>query len=120
MRALLCETLGPPSASLFVRDIDPPSAGAADVIVDVIAAGVNFPDLLIVQGLYQMKPPLPFSPGGEIAGVVGEIGANVRGIEIGARVMAFTGIGAFAERVVISPAQCVVMPEDMSFEIGAS
>jgi NADPH2:quinone reductase len=120
MRALLCEKLGPPSTSLAVREIDPPRALGGQVVVDVKAAGVNFPDILMVQGLYQMKAPLPFSPGGEVAGVVREVGAGVTELAPGARVMAFTGFGGFAERIALAPAQCVVMPDEMPFEIGAS
>lgn len=120
MRALLCEKLGPPSTSLAVREVDAPRAAAGQVIVDVKAAGVNFPDLLMVQGLYQMKAPLPFSPGGEIAGVVREVGPGVEAVALGARVMAFTGFGAFAEQIALAPAQCVAMPDEMSFEVGAS
>lgn len=120
MRALLCETLGPPSSSLAVREVEPLRAAPGQVIVDVKAAGVNFPDLLMVEGLYQLKPPLPFSPGGELAGVVREVGAGVTELAVGARVMVFTGVGAFAEQIAVSPAQCVVMPDEMSFEVGAS
>jgi NADPH2:quinone reductase len=116
MRALLCETLGPPSTSLVLRDIDPPRAGRGQVVIDVKAAGVNFPDLLVVQGLYQLRPPLPFSPGGELAGVVREVGDGVSTLPVGARVMAFTGFGAFAEQVAIAAEQCIVMPDEMPFD----
>lgn len=120
MRALLCEKLGEPSVSLAVREVDDPRPAAGQVVVDVRAAGVNFPDLLVVQGLYQLKPPLPFSPGGEIGGVVRELGSAAKGVAVGQRVMAFTGFGGFAERIVLAPSQCVVMPDEMPFEIGAS
>lgn len=120
MRAVLCESLGPVATSLAVREIDAPRASGAQLVIDVKAASVNFPDLLMVQGLYQMRPPLPFSPGGEVAGVVREVGPGVEGFAPGQRVMAFCGFGAFAEQVVVAPAQCVPMPDDMPFEVGAS
>ncbi|MDQ3035210.1 MAG: NADPH:quinone oxidoreductase family protein [Myxococcota bacterium] len=119
MRAVLCEKLGP-IESLVVREVDDLRAAAGQVVVDVKAAGANFPDILIVQGLYQMKPPLPFSPGSELAGVVREVGAGVTDVAVGDRVMAFSGFGAFAEQAVLAPAQCARMPDDMPFEVGGS
>lgn len=119
MRAVLCEKLGP-IESLVAREIDDPRAAAGQVLVDVKAAGANFPDILMVQGLYQMKPPRPFSPGSELAGIVSEVGAGVTDLAVGDRVMAFSGFGAFAEKTVLAPAQCVRMPDEMPFEIGGS
>lgn len=119
MKALLCESLGP-IEGLVVRDVPVPRAGSGEVVLDVRAAGVNFPDTLVVQGLYQIKPPLPFSPGGEVAGVVSEVGAGVTELAVGDRVMAFTGFGGFAEKIVVSPTQCARMPEAMSFEAGSA
>lgn len=118
MKALLCEAIGTID-DLVVRDVPVPKAGSGEVIVDVRAAGVNFPDVLVVQGLYQIKPPLPFSPGGEIAGVVSEVGAGVTELALGDRVMAFTGVGGFAEKIVVTPFQCARMPDAMSFEQGS-
>lgn len=115
MRALVCSTLGSIDG-LEVREVDAPRAGAGQVVVDVKAAGVNFPDVLIVQGLYQMKPPLPFTPGGEIAGVVSEVGTGVTELAVGDRVMAFTGIGGFAEKIAVAPAQCTRIPDAMPFD----
>jgi NADPH2:quinone reductase len=86
----------------------------------VKAAALNFPDILVVQGLYQMRPPLPFSPGSELAGVVREVGAGVDDLRAGDRVMAFSGFGALAERALLAPAQCVKMPEEMAFDVGGS
>ena len=117
MRALLCEELGPVS-NLRVREIDPPGAGSGQVVVEVHAAGVNFPDVLVVQGLYQLRPPLPFAPGGEIAGVVCEVGAGVTELAVGDRVMAFVGVGGFAQRIALAPAQCARIPDAMSFEVA--
>jgi NADPH2:quinone reductase len=115
MRALLCETLGSVDG-LHVREIDAPTVSPYGVLVDVKAAGVNFPDLLMVRGLYQMKPPLPFSPGGEVAGVVREVGAKVTTLAVGDRVAAFCGFGGFAEIVALAEEQCVKIPDAMPFE----
>lgn len=115
MKALLCESIGSIDA-LVVREVPAPRAGAGEVVVDVRAAGVNFPDVLLVSGLYQLKPPLPFSPGGEIAGVVSEVGPDVTELAIGDRVMAFMGFGGFAEKIALSPLQCARVPDAMSFE----
>lgn len=114
MRALLCRELGSLD-SLTVAEVDAPRASGHDVVIDVKAAGVNFPDVLMVRGLYQLKPPLPFSPGGEVAGVVREVGADVTAFRPGDRVMAFCGVGGFAEQVALAEAQCVPMPDGMPF-----
>src|SRR5690349_2502049 len=98
MRAVVCKELGPPS-SLVVEDVPSPEPGEGQVVVAVHACGVNFPDTLIIQGQYQFKPPLPFSPGGEVAGVVSRVGPGVTGIAEGDRVIAVTGFGGFAEEV---------------------
>ena len=98
MKALLCKAFGPPE-SLVVEEVADPVAGDGEVVVRVRAAGVNFPDVLIIQDKYQFKPPLPFSPGGECAGVVDSVGAQVTMWKPGDRVIAFTGHGAFAEKV---------------------
>jgi NADPH2:quinone reductase len=118
MRALLCERLGT-IEDLAVREIEAPRAGAGEVVIDVRAASVNFPDTLIVSGLYQIKPPLPFAPGGELAGVVSEVGPGVTELAVGDRVMAFTGVGAFVEKIAVSPQQCAKIPEGLSFEAAS-
>lgn len=112
MRAIVCETLGPPSA-LKLADLPVPSTGPQQVRIRVHAAGVNFPDALIVQGLYQMRPPLPFVPGAEVAGEIVEIGAEVRGHQVGDRVAAVSLLGAFAEQVVVDAAQAIPLPRDI-------
>jgi NADPH2:quinone reductase len=114
MRALMCTEYGGPE-QLAVQEVDPPVAGSGQVVVDVKAAGVNFPDLLIIQGLYQIKPPPPFAPGSEIAGVVREVGDGVDGVQPGDRVIAVTGFGGFAERVVVGPEQLTQIPDAMDF-----
>lgn len=118
MRALLCDELGSIDG-LRVGEVEDPTASGHQVVIDVKAAGVNFPDVLMVQGLYQLKPPLPFSPGGEVAGVVSAIGPHVTSLKPGDRVMAFCGVGGFAERLALAEAQCVRMPDAMSFEQAA-
>jgi NADPH2:quinone reductase len=112
MRAVLCKAYGPPE-SLVVEDVPEPVAGAGEVVLSVKAAGVNFPDVLMIDNKYQVKPPLPFSPGGEAAGVVSQVGAGVGGAKTGDRVMAITGHGAFAEKVVVSADRLVAVPATM-------
>src|SRR5882672_3761124 len=99
MKAVLCKELGLPE-KLVVEEVPSPKAEPGQVVVDVKACGVNFPDTLIIQGKYQFKPDLPFSPGGESAGVVREVGDGVTHVKPGDRVIAFTGHGGFAEQVL--------------------
>ena len=96
MKAVLCKQFGPPE-SLVVEELPSPRAGAGEVVVSVRAASLNFPDVLIIQNKYQFKPPLPFSPGSELAGLVKEVGESVHGYKPGDRVLAVTTSGAFAE-----------------------
>ena len=98
MKAVLCKQYGPPE-TLVVEDVPSPEPGPGEVVVSMHAASVNFPDVLIIQNKYQVKPPLPFSPGSELAGVVKAVGDGVTRVKPGDRVMAFTGYGAFAEEV---------------------
>jgi NADPH2:quinone reductase len=98
MRAVLCKSYGPPE-SLVVEDVPVLEPGPGEVVVSVKAASVNFPDLLIIQNKYQVKPQLPFSPGSECAGIVKAISAGVSRAQPGDRVMAFTTFGSFAEQV---------------------
>jgi NADPH2:quinone reductase len=109
MRAVVCQELGPPSG-LVVADVEPPSARPGQVVVTVEAAGVNYVDALFVQGRYQIKPPLPFTPGSEIAGTVTEIGDGVETVAVGDRVLASCGLGGFAERVAVPVASVSVLP----------
>jgi NADPH:quinone reductase len=112
VKALVCKQYGPPD-SLVIEDLPSPAAGPDEVVVSVKAAGVNFPDVLIIQNKYQLKPPLPFSPGSEFAGVVKEVGAGVVDVAPGDRVMAITPYGAFAEEVRTGAAAMQVIPEGM-------
>src|SRR5260221_12720042 len=119
MKAVVCKQFGPPD-SLSLEDLPSPRAGRGEVVISVKAASVNFPDVLIIQNKYQFKPPLPFSPGSELAGVVKEVGEGVSGPRPGDRVMAFTTYGAFAEEVSTEAARLVPMPEKMDFATGAA
>lgn len=112
MKAILCKTLGPAS-NLVMDEVDEPKLSANGVRIAVDAAGVNFPDTLIIQGQYQFKPSLPFSPGGEISGRVMEVGEKVSGFSKGDRVMALTGWGGFAEQVVVAASNVVPCPEQL-------
>jgi NADPH2:quinone reductase len=114
MRALLCKEHGPPS-TLVVEEVADPVAEGSDAVVRVHAAGVNFPDALIIQNKYQFKPPLPFSPGGECAGVIEAVGPKVRHLAPGMRVIAFTGHGAFAEKVRCDARAMVPIPDELDF-----
>jgi len=114
MKALLCKQFGPPD-TLVVEDIPTPGIGPNEVLVDVHAAAVNFPDSLIIENKYQTKPDLPFSPGGELAGVVVAVGDKIRHLSVGDDVIAFTAYGAFAEQVVASAAQVIPMPKGVDY-----
>jgi NADPH2:quinone reductase len=119
MKAVLCKQYGPPD-SLVVEEVASPKPGAGEIVVRVKAASLNFPDVLIIQNKYQFKPPLPFSPGSELAGVVKEVGAGVQRFKAGDRVMAFTTYGAFAEEVRTEATRLLPLPEKMDFTTGAA
>src|SRR5213075_2330254 len=119
MKAVVCKQYGPPE-SLTVEELPSPTAAAGEVVVSVKAASVNFPDFLIIQNKYQFKPPLPFSPGSELAGVVKEVGSGVTAFRPGDRVMAFTTYGAFAEEVKTEAARLLPLPAKMDFVTGAA
>jgi NADPH:quinone reductase len=119
MKALLCTQFGPADL-LEYRDAPSPVAGAGEVIVAVKAASVNFPDVLIIENKYQFKPPLPFSPGSELAGIVKEAGPGVEGVRPGDRVMAFTIHGAFAEEVKLDAQRVLPIPAGMDFPTAAA
>src|ERR1041384_1676362 len=119
MKAVLCKQYGPPD-SLTFEELPSPRAGAGEVVVAVKAASVNFPDVLIIQNKYQFKPPLPFSPGSELAGVVKEVGSGVTAFKPGDKVIAFTTYGAFAEEVKTEAGRLLPLPEGMDFASGAA
>jgi NADPH2:quinone reductase len=119
MKAVLCKQYGPPE-TLVIEDLPSPRAGPGEAVVSVKAASVNFPDVLIIQNKYQFKPPLPFSPGSELAGVVKEVGAGVSSVRPGDKVMAFTTYGAFAEEVKTDAARLLPIPDGMDFKSAAA
>lgn len=119
MRAALIKELSGPDA-IAVTEVDDPVAGKGQVVIDVAAAGVNFPDLLMTRGLYQFKPPMPFSAGGEVAGTVAAVGEGVDGFEVGERVMALSYYGGFASKLAIGARQLLRVPEGMELDVAAS
>jgi NADPH:quinone reductase len=114
MKAVLCKIFGPPD-SLVIEDIEPLKPGKGQVVISVKACGVNFPDTLIIQGKYQSRPPFPFIPGSEVAGIVKEVGEGVDTVNVGDRVIAFTGVGGFAEEVIADAPRLIPMPRNMDF-----
>jgi NADPH2:quinone reductase len=100
MRQIVCRTFGPVE-NLVLENAPDPQPRPSEVVVAVRAAGVNFVDALLVQGLYQIKPPLPFTPGNEIAGEVVELGAEVTGLATGERVVVSCGLGGFVVKLAV-------------------
>lgn len=119
MKAILCQQFGPPD-QLVLTDVPRPKAGAGQVVIRVEACGVNFPDTLIIEGKYQFKPSLPFSPGGEVSGTVSEVGEGVDHLTVGNRVFAMTIYGGFAEEVVAPVATTLPIPDGMDYVTAAS
>jgi NADPH:quinone reductase len=119
VRAVVCGELGA-LETLAIEEVPSPSPGEGQVVVDVRAAGVNFVDGLICQGRYQIKPATPFVPGSEIAGDVTAVGAGVSGIEVGDKVIAFTGFGGFAEQVAVPALSLVPMPSTVDYAQAAT
>ena len=118
MKAVVCVEHGMPEALVY-QDVPTPVPGRGEVRIKVEAAGVNFPDALIIQNLYQSKPPLPFSPGGEAAGVIDAVGEGVTDLAVGDRAVAMIGHGCFAEYVVAKRAQVVPIPGAMPSDVAA-
>jgi NADPH2:quinone reductase len=118
MKAMIATTWGEPSTLQYAElpDLRP---GPGEVLIDALAIGCNFPDILIVQGKYQVKPPLPFSPGCEVAGVVREIGAGVTRVRPGQRVLALVGWGGYATMVAAPERRVFAIPDAMTFEEAA-
>ncbi|MDP6875062.1 MAG: NADPH:quinone oxidoreductase family protein, partial [Alphaproteobacteria bacterium] len=119
MKAMLCKESGP-IESLVLEDFELPPLAEGEVRVRVRSAGVNFPDILITQGIYQFKPDHPFSPGSECAGDIISVGPGVTEFEPGDRVIAMTGHGAFAEEVNTMASNCLPLPDDISYELGSA
>lgn len=120
MKAVQCQQLGPPE-SLVVADLPSPVAGPGQVVVSVKAAGVNYPDALVIQGKHQYKPQLPFGLGSELAGVIKEVGPGVEGFSVGQAVYAGPGFrGSFAEEIVVDAHRLQALPSTLSFEEAAA
>ncbi len=115
MKAVLCKSYGPPE-NLVIEEVPAPEPAADEVIVNVHASALNFPDVLMIQGKYQSQPPFPFSPGGEMAGVVAKTGSEVTLFKPGDRVFGGVGYGGFAEQVAIKARALRAMPDGMSFQ----
>jgi len=118
MRALVCNTYGPPE-SLVIEERDDPVPDKGEILVDIKAAGINFPDVLVIAGKYQVKTPTPFVPGNEAAGIASAVGPDVTQFEVGDKVIINAMGGAFAEKCVAKVHMSVPLPDDMSFEQGA-
>lgn len=118
MKAVLCKQYGPAS-ELVVEDAPSLMPGQGQLVIAVHACGVNFPDTLIIQGKYQFKPELPFSPGAEVAGIVKALGPGVAGVQVGERVIASTTWGGYAQQVLAQAERVFRMPEGMEFETAA-
>jgi NADPH:quinone reductase len=118
MKAVLCTHFGTPD-DLELAEIPPPTAGAGEAVVGVKAAALNFFDLLIIAGKYQHRPPFPFSPASEFAGIVESVGAGVTDVAAGDRVMGSIGWGAARERIAVAARQLVKLPERLDFERAA-
>lgn len=110
MKAVLSKEVGGPE-TLVVEDVDAPVPGPGEVLIDVAACAINFPDTLIIRDLYQFKPPRPFSPGGEISGTIAALGDSVTGWAVGDRVIAGTGSGGLRQQVTINAARLFRVPE---------
>ncbi|MEA2754025.1 MAG: NADPH:quinone reductase [Aliidongia sp.] len=119
MKALLSKTPGGPE-TLVLAEMPAPQPEPGEVVLHVKACGVNFPDVLIIQDLYQFKPPRPFAPGSEVAGIVTAIGAGVTQFKNGDRVFAMTGSGGMSEQLAVSATRCILMPDAMPFDEAAS
>ena len=119
MRAVVCHAWADLDA-LAIEEVPAPVLGEGEVLMEVHAAGVNFADLLIVKGEYQHKPPFPFSPGAEAAGVVSAVGVGVTSVEVGQRVLAMLDHGGYAEQVVARSHEVTPIPDGMDFETAAT
>lgn len=118
MKAIVCKTHGP-AENLVLEDIDDPVAGENEAIVEVYSASLNFPDGLQIQGKYQFQPPMPFTPGSEVGGVIQSVGAGLEGFSVGDRVMATPGIGGLAELVAVKAEGLRKIPDSMDFKTAA-
>jgi NADPH2:quinone reductase len=118
MRAIVCRTYGPPE-NLTIEEIDDPVAAENEVVVQIYSASLNFPDGLQIQGKYQFQPPMPFTPGSEVGGIITSVGAGIQGFAAGDRVMATPGIGGLAEQVAVKADGLRKIPDSMDFKTAA-
>ena len=118
MKAIVCKEFGPPSA-LVLEDMEPISLGKNEILIDVHAAGVNFPDTLIIKNMYQFKPELPFTPGNEVSGIVSAIGQGVTSYSVGDEVIGMPLHGGYAEQIKVLPNQVYKKPKNMDFATAA-
>lgn len=119
MKAIVCHSFGP-SSKLKYEEVTDPVPGEKEILIDVHACSVNFPDTLIIQGLYQFKPDLPFSPGSDIAGTVAAVGEGVKGFKPGDEVVGFAAHGGFAEKAVVKSNACFPKPPGMDMVQAAA
>ncbi len=119
MKAVICKEHGLADKLELVSDWPEPELGANDVLIDVKSAGLNFPDVLMIQGKYQVQPEMPFVPGGECSGVVARVGADVTRFNVGDKVISMGMSGAFCERIAVTEHAVYPMPESLSFEQAA-
>ncbi|MFN0160614.1 MAG: NADPH:quinone oxidoreductase family protein [Burkholderiales bacterium] len=119
MKAVMCKQFGPPD-TLVLEDVASPVAGKGEVVIDIKAASVNFPDVLIIENKYQFKPPLPFAPGSEVAGLIKEVGEGVTHLKPGTPVVALLGNGAFAEEVAVAADKVVPLPAGVDMAVAAA
>jgi len=119
MKAIVCKNWGLPE-TLVVDELTDPQAGPGQVVIKIEAAGVNFPDVLIIQNKYQFKPELPFTPGSELAGTILLVGEGVTHLKVGDKVIAFAGQGAFAQQIAVPAAAVMPMPPGMDYDTAAA
>ena len=118
MKAIVCKTYGPPE-NLVLEEIDDPVAAENEAVVQIYSASLNFPDGLQIQGKYQFQPPMPFTPGSEVGGIITSVGASIQGFAVGDRVMATPGIGGLAEQVAVKADGLRKIPDSMDFKTAA-
>jgi NADPH:quinone reductase len=119
MQALICDSFGPIN-QLKIKEVSDPTPLPDQVVIDVAYAAVNFPDALVVQGLYQNKPPFPFSPGNEMSGVITALGSNIKDLKIGQRVFGYSSHGGFAQKLALDSHNVMPLPDSMSLAIGSA
>lgn len=119
MKAVLSKEVGGPE-TLVLEELPDPVAGPGQVLIDVKACGVNYPDVLIIEDKYQFKPPRPFAPGGEVSGVISAVGEGVTRFKVGDRVLASTGWGGYAEKLALEEQRCTPIPDNMPFDEAAA